>query len=660
MLVAPLRAADWEVPLAFHPVPEPLEGEIDKNPGSVATDDFPQVKLNTDDSGWLQNEEQCVIHPLDHQLRTAVWRDFRLGYRQVGIGVSQDGGATWTDRLLEPELQIYTRQSDPGLTWNSQGTVYLISLDFTFGGRNALAILASDDGGQSFEFRGVASDQHEDEYFEDKELMACDRSGGPWDGALHVVWTRFDYTGEGVETRIHHSRSLDGGLGWTDPLAVSDPGVQWPVPCVGAEGEVYIGWCSWWHGGIRFCRSIDGGVNFTGPWTIRPNTVFNDNLNGEVSTYSFPAMDVDLSGGAHHGRLHLLHMDMDYGDADVWYLYSDDGGDSWSPELRLNEDAPGNGADQFHPWLAVDDSGRVHAIWYDRRNDLPDNYLIDLYYRMSPDGGLSWGPEERVTESGFDPQAGTEGRAGLLGEYLGLAALGDEVQIVFTDTRDGDQDAWGSAFAVEGENQAPWARRCPDEDCGQVEDLDAFLEAFSGGDFGLDLADADGDTLLVEWHAGDSLFSEILALQPGDTVLCRPPCFDLNAFAEENIELYYTVSDGEHTVNENGADCVWALDFAAVERRDTAPRSPLPRITRIRPNPFNPSTRIEFELPAAGPVRLELRDLRGALVQVLQETRLPAGAHELSFSAEGLPSGLYFCVLQSGEFRSVHKVTLLK
>jgi hypothetical protein len=118
----------------------------------------------------------------------------------------------------------------------------------------------------------------------------------------------------------------------------------------------------------------------------------------------------------------------------------------------LNDDAVGNGRDQFHPWLSVGRDGSVNVIFYDRRND-PANYRMDLYFTQSLDGGLTFSPNERVTTVSSDPNAGL--RAGLIGEYNGLAALNaGRVHPIWTDTRDGDQDTYtaviGGATAAEG------------------------------------------------------------------------------------------------------------------------------------------------------------------------------------------------------------------
>lgn len=78
------------------------------------------------------------------------------------------------------------------------------------------------------------------------------------------------------------------------------------------------------------------------------------------------------------------------------------------------------------------------------------------------------------------------------------------------------------------------------------------------------------------------------------------------------------------------------------------PGSELPSALKLHqnmPNPFNPSTRIGFEIPASGRVRLVLHDRLGRRVRTLLDSSLPAGTHAIEFDAANLPSGLYFYTL---------------
>lgn len=97
---------------------------------------------------------------------------------------------------------------------------------------------------------------------------------------------------------------------------------------------------------------------------------------------------------------------------------------------------------------------------------------------------------------------------------------------------------------------------------------------------------------------------------------------------------------------------------------DTPNRSDLPLETRLNgnyPNPFNPSTRIGYELATAGAVRLSVYDILGREVAVLVNQERAAGRYEVSFDASGLSSGVYLYRLQlGGHMVSTRRMTLVK
>ncbi|MEQ9264144.1 MAG: T9SS type A sorting domain-containing protein, partial [Balneolaceae bacterium] len=78
------------------------------------------------------------------------------------------------------------------------------------------------------------------------------------------------------------------------------------------------------------------------------------------------------------------------------------------------------------------------------------------------------------------------------------------------------------------------------------------------------------------------------------------------------------------------------------------------------PNPFNPSTRIEFEVPQIAHVRLEVFNIVGQKVaELLNETKA-IGSYSIDFNARTLPSGVYLYRLEAGSQTIIRKMTLLK
>lgn len=78
------------------------------------------------------------------------------------------------------------------------------------------------------------------------------------------------------------------------------------------------------------------------------------------------------------------------------------------------------------------------------------------------------------------------------------------------------------------------------------------------------------------------------------------------------------------------------------------------------PNPFNPCTKIKFDLPQNSFVNIIVFDVSGRNVKNLVEENLSAGSYETEFNASNLPSGIYYYTLQSGNFTQTKKMILLK
>ena len=78
------------------------------------------------------------------------------------------------------------------------------------------------------------------------------------------------------------------------------------------------------------------------------------------------------------------------------------------------------------------------------------------------------------------------------------------------------------------------------------------------------------------------------------------------------------------------------------------------------PNPFNPTTKIRFDLPVASLVQLTVYNVLGQEVERLVDRRMSPGRHEVEWDAGGYRSGLYFYVLKADSYHAQHKMILLR
>ena len=108
------------------------------------------------------------------------------------------------------------------------------------------------------------------------------------------------------------------------------------------------------------------------------------------------------------------------------------------------------------------------------------------------------------------------------------------------------------------------------------------------------------------------------------------------------------------------------LIFGVIQFRATAKLDREARKARQNhPNPFNPSTTINFAVPQAGEVKLAIYNLRGQLVQTLYSGVISAGQHSVvwngtDFRGAKVASGVYVYRLQADGRSQVKKLLLLR
>jgi len=79
------------------------------------------------------------------------------------------------------------------------------------------------------------------------------------------------------------------------------------------------------------------------------------------------------------------------------------------------------------------------------------------------------------------------------------------------------------------------------------------------------------------------------------------------------------------------------------------------------PNPFNPSTKIQYALPVEGSVTLKVFNILGQeVITLINNELVTAGRHEVTFDASHLPSGIYLYRIQTDGFVQVKKMILMK
>lgn len=399
-----------------------------------------------DSGGSTQSETSVVAFG---NVVCAAWNDAGEGFGTngfSGFGVSKDGGSTFSDRGPFPKGPAgENNRGDPSLAYSVRDSAYYYAALSTTG----LGLWRSNDGCSTFTYVGAISTGSGD----DKELMAIDNTPtSPFYGRIYVGWTDFNRSSD----RNIAISSDNGGLTWSAkaPMPGSGTSGQGMFPAIAPNGDVYFALLDrsgttrreWIYkstnGGVSFVKATDIAANLRPPLDATSTSACaRDALKGEVRNLPSPQIAIHPEPGASAGYvIHAVYpYDSDGAGPDasnVFYRRSLDGAVTWSEEVKLNDDAT-NG-DQFFPSLGLSPGGELGVSWYDRRLD-PNNLLFDRYFVQSNDGGLTWGPNERMSDVS-SPLAETlpnfDGLAACYhGDYDLIAATGDAFHVVWSDDR---------------------------------------------------------------------------------------------------------------------------------------------------------------------------------------------------------------------------------
>ncbi|NNL22439.1 MAG: T9SS type A sorting domain-containing protein, partial [Ignavibacteriaceae bacterium] len=102
------------------------------------------------------------------------------------------------------------------------------------------------------------------------------------------------------------------------------------------------------------------------------------------------------------------------------------------------------------------------------------------------------------------------------------------------------------------------------------------------------------------------------------------------------------------------------IDFSLTNVQETTSKIRAYELFHNYPNPFNPTTKIEFQIEDLGFVDLKVYDVLGNEVATLVNEEKSAGIYEVEFNGSELTSGIYFYQLKAGNFVETKKMIVLK
>ena len=338
------------------------------------------------------------------------------------------------------------------LVFDQEGVLYwaLAVADPAQLGARSVVLARTSDQGTTWETTTVAPAKVPPTPDEAVANFVPDLFVSPFGDAPRTVWVswRRSYTESSEKaTEAWAAKSTDGGktFGSEFQAIAKNPGFDAPRIVQDAAGTVY-----WFQrerpasgeegdppkpSPLLMARSEDGGSTWTESEVGQADVVMEE-----------PLAAISPAGDA----LYLAWADGRNGDLDVFFMRSEDGGESWSEPLRVNDDPLKNKRSQKWPRMSVAPNGRIDIAWYDYRHDAADTpqddveFFLgdtnDVYLSSSSDGGRTFSENVRMTASSVDRKLGTYNVQYFVEVPPGLGSGDDGAYVAWSDTRLGDAD----------------------------------------------------------------------------------------------------------------------------------------------------------------------------------------------------------------------------
>lgn len=456
------------------------------------------------------NETSVAISPANPSIVVVGANDYRMvpifGDAWLGFYVSADGGSTWFNTMvpgfpsdtssagLASPLLGLDGAGDPTVRFDAAGNLYASGIAFnrnfdqedlsndtvvfvakynytpgTPGGTSTPSSAANppdftyafttlvDKGavgfaipaGDPFGFAGK---------LDDKSWLAVDtNAGSPCFGRVYYSFTKF--TGVGGGFPIMFSRSTDGGATFSEPKPVSQKGQDGSVSTQGSnigvasDGTVYVSYRTFTTNAdsafkVQVVRSNDCGQRFGKPVTATTFTPMPRQAAGlafRTPTESWIAVDDTDPDTVYVAYMALAGSPAN---ADIFVNRSTDGGATWGPAVKVNDDATSK--HQFWPAITVS-NGALHVAWFDFRDSATPgdpaatNDVLNVYYASSNTTGVAYpafSHNVKVSDIGHQPNCRMfgGGTVAFHGDYIELAAQFDGanhiVHVAWPDHRD--------------------------------------------------------------------------------------------------------------------------------------------------------------------------------------------------------------------------------
>jgi len=410
------------------------------------------VNTNLSNSVTFDGEPYIAINPTNPQNIVAAWMGLRFSSGAFRISIitraSFNGGNTWNTAVTLPHHQTTFGSADVSMAFDKGGLLYISFIDYNeAGGTGGDYIARSYNGGQTWDTATEVTDISEvpSKAPLDRPWLVVDNSSTANSGTLYITSKPAPWISP--PNRNYYKVSTDSGHTWS-AIANVDGGnylvgnliaAPMAAPTTTINGHFCAVYPSYVASqnilpAFYLATSKDKGQSFSYSTVITYNpSPLDTNLKGG---YRLAASPVDSN------KMVMLATESSTGDADIMALHSNDGGQTWSAPVRVNDDSVGNGKAQDMVWAAYNEQGKLAVTWRDRRNQSTIGFWnagYDFYYATSNDNGQTFSTNKLLSSQliAFDSIIAQNGN-----DFMSSAFHDDTLYSVWGDTRSGKMNIY--------------------------------------------------------------------------------------------------------------------------------------------------------------------------------------------------------------------------
>ncbi len=447
------------------------------------TDGIHMTKDETAPARGFAGPASMAVSPENPRVIAAATANLRT--RLCHLLVSTDAGQTWHISEERPAAETYPNCTSgiagvpqSSLAWGSDGTLYYASMAYGEGegprdGVTSIALARTTDLGESWTTTIVADARSQPDpkpEYTGVTGLAVDTSGD--EDVVYVgfarSWRRSTTEDDPLNSRrdLLVAASSDGGDSFAEPVDLNEQsdltmtfgGESYPLHLQTAFGRPFMTA----HDGVVLAVADGGPPNHEPPPEEVFDGIFGEALpmlvgrstdQGRTWTVSELSEPIFQSVGSHTGMGWTPEGGPDgtfvfayaatpgdtpsAGRSDVVVQRSTDRGMTWTEPLAINDDDPSDDYSHFYPQLDVAPNGRVDVVWEDNRN-LTD-YLMNVQYTYSTDGGVTWAPNQAATDRPVDFNFGISFNSDIR-QGPGVASTDEYAFIGWADPRFADEE----------------------------------------------------------------------------------------------------------------------------------------------------------------------------------------------------------------------------